>query len=265
MMETQQLRIMDDVKDASRLLSFGLRDAAEPGEGDYRRLIQRYIADGAFQDLARAVADGLDLDIVSVDSRSGAILAPNSRQSLFAQNRSAYSQELSEEKGDGTGAARPVLALMHIAVALTFFPTAADLGDYARPQRPTATVRDVVTTMLGLAEQIKVRIAREGDGDAPETTPTVLRGAYAEILAYPRRREGPSRAGSASLEAIALRVMRHLEKRRLLRRYIGNTATDPFMATERYQHFLARGTAPAALEVCRSLLGRQSAPPAMES
>src|SRR6266850_2330050 len=71
----EALVLPPDVKDAARLIEWGLHPRALPeAHPEYRDLVRRWMDDGAFKTLVASVAEGLKLRVVGVTARTGIVL-----------------------------------------------------------------------------------------------------------------------------------------------------------------------------------------------
>jgi hypothetical protein len=102
-----------DVKDAARLVEWGLHPRALPeAHPEYRDLIRRWMDDGGFKTLVASVAEGLKLRVVGVSLRTGIVLGTEA-ESVFAYTISRFRRHVSNEDA-------AVVALVLIAACATF-------------------------------------------------------------------------------------------------------------------------------------------------
>ncbi len=233
------------VRDASRLIYFGLDQSLRPSRLDeYARLVERYYEEPELAEHASTIAIGMELTLVHVGRDTGAILTCTERNTAFAMKLTDYRSTLDAEDKD---APRSILALVQIGVALTFFPSAADLEDTERPSRPDAMPRDVVETIWGLCE----RLEEEHRRDAGEI-PRILRLVWEDVLAMPASRPKAKRRSFGSLQGVVLTVMHQLETQGLISLLTGEGPTASYAATLRYQLML-QSISSQAFEICQRL------------
>jgi len=99
-----------DVRAAARLLYKALQLMGSPAnDQEYRELLSRYRADGAFAEVVQEQAAGLELVILDVSER-GLILAPANRDSRFSLRMGDLRQHLTKEQ-------KVALVLAHLAIS----------------------------------------------------------------------------------------------------------------------------------------------------
>ena len=122
----------DDVRDAARLVEWGLHPRSLPeASPDYRDLIRRWMDDGAFKALVASVAEGLKLRVVGVTLRTGIVLGTET-ESMFGYTISRFRRYVSNDDG-------AVIALVLVAACATFYP-AKDALDNDEVMPPSATL-----------------------------------------------------------------------------------------------------------------------------
>ncbi len=240
------------VKDAARLLYFGLNTQELPStQTEYAELYDRYIRDADFAAHVRAVGIGLHLDIVDAGYHSGLVLVPRERNTLFAVSLTDYRKSLTRLSGTANTPRRAVLALMQIAVALTFFPTTQDLAAQ-REARPEADALAVAATLLELAQAAELAVGRE------QPLPATLRLAWQDVLGLPMTQESSSRPSVSSLAGMAELTLRHLAEQNLMRASeLGSTEFPIYFASQRYQSLLQKVGLPEVFSAAAHLLGRE--------
>lgn len=132
--------------EATRLLYKALRLNLSPvTDTEYRELLARYRADGAFAEAVDDAASGMELVILDVSER-GLVVAPSGRESRFSLRLSDLRQHLSAEQ-------KVALAMAHLAISAVFFPTTDRLEDDTKTPLP-ATVARFRDTLLGVVSRL---------------------------------------------------------------------------------------------------------------
>jgi hypothetical protein len=140
-------------REATRLLYKALHLGLSPAnDAEYRELLGKYRADGAFSEAVQEAAIGLELEILDVSER-GLIVAPSSRESRFSLRLTDLRQHLSGEQ-------KVALAMAHLAISAVFFPTTDRLEDDAKTPLP-ATVGRFRDTLLSLVSRLANESAEE--------------------------------------------------------------------------------------------------------
>lgn len=111
-----------DAHDIGQLLGYALRPKARPGaEGDYARLMGRYLDEVAFREAVDAVLDGLHMRVLHAGDLG--LVVTTRRESVFAYRLSAESATWSKDK------ARVLRGLAHLGIAAYAYPHPDDLHD----------------------------------------------------------------------------------------------------------------------------------------
>jgi hypothetical protein len=140
-------------REATRLLYKALHLGLSPAnDAEYRELLGKYRADGAFSEAVQEAAIGLELEILDVSER-GLIVVPSSRESRFSLRLTDLRQHLSGEQ-------KVALAMAHLAISAVFFPTTDRLEDDAKTPLP-ATVGRFRDTLLSLVSRLANESAEE--------------------------------------------------------------------------------------------------------
>src|SRR5262245_20174105 len=106
---------LDDLRDAARLVEWGLHPRMQPeSDSAYRALVRRWLDEGGFRAQVEAIADGLRLRIVAVHPRAGVVLGTQS-ESIFAYTITRFRKHVANEEG-------AVIALVLVACCATFYP-----------------------------------------------------------------------------------------------------------------------------------------------
>ncbi len=235
--------IDDAVFKAARLVYKGMHPKATPSKDrEYKDLIHLSMSSDSFRDMVRAVAEGFSLIVVDISER-GIILSPENLDSLFKMTLTEYRRELG---GEDTDAKPGLIALVQVAIAATFFPTAESLDDddwLSESKR----LNDFDSVLVGMCE----KIAGEDD---PELVSPFLRQSGEMVLNMPgiipdaKKSTLKARAGAVAI------VVKHLEENRMLKRE--NTSEgDTFFPTYRYQQMLRRRAGGSLFEICHGLSG----------
>jgi hypothetical protein len=149
MLDTQGLH------DAGRLIQFTLRPEARPaGDGDYGRLMDRFMDDTTFRAAVREIAGGLGLWILDYGEH-GIVMAPQSG-SVFGMKTSEWRVTASTGFED-----RLLDGLIQVGIAATLFPRADDLEDDAA--KPPITVDEVEETLRQLCSRLEAESAGSAD------------------------------------------------------------------------------------------------------
>lgn len=137
---------------AARLVAFAATPRAQPvRDAAYRELVERYLAEGSFADLADQIAAGLGLQL-TVDPLAG-VLATSNSDGPF---RRRLTDIVKSQPGRSMSESRVLFGLTLLGIARTAFPQGAHLLDSSR----VAQVRpDAVIAYLD-------RLAQELGGDA---------------------------------------------------------------------------------------------------
>ena len=131
-----------DARDASRLIYFALQAGAAPaGSSEYDTLLIRYRSQSEFESLTKAIARGLELEVLEAGDR-GLILVPASKESRFSVRLSDLRQM--------TGEQRVALAIAYLTIAAVFFPTNDRLEDdsYVSRGEKVNVFRDTLASLV---------------------------------------------------------------------------------------------------------------------
>ena len=192
---------LSEAQKAVLLLSKGLspRASALRGDVDYLQLLAHWRADPEFRQLVRELAPMLGLRVIDVLEHA-IILAPFGADSVFAATLTDLRPGISEMS-------RGALALVHIAIAATFFPTAVVLtgaqDDFAEVSATPARIAAVLREHCG-------RLEAEA-GDDPDLAEAGLAEAWRELARLPDTLPGGSqRAALSSLAGMVKLVLNQL-------------------------------------------------------
>ncbi len=233
----------DAVFKAARLIFKGLQPKITPSKDrEYKDLVQLGMSSDEFRSMVIAVAQGLSLSVVDISDR-GIILSPEDLGSLFKMTLTEYRRELG---GEDTDAKPGLIALVQVAIAATFFPSAESLDDDDWLSESKG-VRDFDNVLAGMCE----KVAREDD---PELVPPFLRQSGEIVLNMPeiipdaKKPTLKSRTGAIGI------VVKHLEDNRMIKRE--NTSEgETWFPTYRYQQLLRRRAGGGLFDICHRLTG----------
>ncbi len=216
---------MSDAADAAALLRYAWLPRRVPGgDADYTRLVHRFLGERDFQATCEAIASGLGVFIITVDSQAG-IVAFAADGSPFALTLGDYSK-----RAAGSDPLWVVHGLAFVAAARLCFPQPAHLD--AVDRQPRLSVADVDEYLRRLCARLDEE-HRYNDLDPPADRPALERS----WRAYQRRREtgrtGDARAHQASTRRIAEKSLEWLSDHGFLRPVPGVDGT--FWATARYR------------------------------
>ncbi|CAJ0780694.1 hypothetical protein LMG18090_01224 [Ralstonia mannitolilytica] len=225
-------------REATRLLYKALHLGLTPANDlEYRELLARYRADGAFAETVEEAASGLELTILDVSER-GLIVAPSSRESRFSLRLTDLRQHLSGDQ-------KVALAMAHLAISAVFFPTTDRLEDDAKTPLP-ATVGRFRDTLLSLVN----RLADAGLSD--ESAEEFLTG-WALLKRLPPVNPKAERAATNSVEGFVKLALKQMAEYGLVRleRVSEDEAQTLYTATHRLRVHLRELTLPRLFELTR--------------
>ncbi len=175
----------DACRDAGRLLQWGLRPQERPAhQPEYRKLVDRYLDEPAFRDLARAVAAGLGLAIADAGDH-GLVLAP--------EPGSAFELSGAEARSPSTYADDRLLdGLVQVAIASVVFPRPRDLEEDPDLARPPVSLEEIQAHLDTLCKALEESARGRPDPEAGDEA----RGLYEAWRVYQQRREHTGRSRS---------------------------------------------------------------------
>ncbi|MBG0874901.1 hypothetical protein H0X91_33505 [Burkholderia sp. 9777_1386] len=224
--------------EATRLLYKALHLGLTPANDlEYRELLAKYRADGAFAEAAEEAASGLELTILDVSER-GLIVAPSSRESRFSLRLTDLRQHLSGDQ-------KVALAMAHLAISAVFFPTTDRLEDDAKTPLP-ATVARFRDTLLSLVNRLAD--AELSDESAEEFLP-----GWALLKRLPPVNPKAERAATNSVEGFVKLALKQMAEYGLVRleRESEDEAQTLYTATHRLRVHLRELTLPRLFELTR--------------
>lgn len=211
------------VADAARLIGFGLNPKVRPTrDGEYTRLLGRYLDEPVFADTARSICQGLDLVVLEADPHLGLVLG-SIAGSLFQVRMSDYTRrDRAQDK--------ILHGLAHLGIAAMAYPRPADLADPTYVGRVSAAA--VEAFIREAARRLGEQAASAGiDTDPPADAPDLEAAwrVYARRAADTSTKDG--RFASTSTHGIVSRALNYLEENRLLTR----AGDDVYKTTGRYR------------------------------
>lgn len=162
------MTLTEDTTQAAQLVAFGLRQKLRPiEEPDYLELVRRFRQQDSFARAVRAVADGMELDVLDVTEAAGIVLG--------ARDGSPFSLRLEDyyKRAKENQVRRRVLhGLAQLAIAASCFPRPDDLED---PEHaPRVAVNEVDEYVRDLCRRLDEKHAGESL-DAPADEPELER------------------------------------------------------------------------------------------
>lgn len=214
--------MLEDVTDASRLVSFGFQPGMSPPKlAEYRDLTGRYLSDAGFAQVVHAAALGFGCEVVTVDPKAGIVLEPVPKSPFVV----SVAEHVPNPKD------RPLVLLAHLAIAALAFPRAGDLDDTSHVGR--ISVAQVDETVTDAAESLNRAAAEAGeDEDPPADQPELVTLWRYWLRRNSVGRTGDSRALWTSRRALIKRAAEYLADNGMLRR---TSEGETYTTTVRYQ------------------------------
>lgn len=225
-------------REAARLLYKALQLGLSPAnDTEYRELLGKYRADGAFSESVQATADGMQLKILDVSER-GLIVAPSSRESRFSLRISDLRQKLSGEQ-------KAALALAHLAISAVFFPTTDRLEDDTKIPLP-ATAAQFRDTLLTLANRL-------AETQTPTEFSDDMLAGWQLLRRLPPVHPKGDRASTSSVNGIVKLALKHMADYGLVRleRESEDEARTLYTAAHRLRVHLRELALPRLFEIIR--------------
>ena len=236
---------LSEAQRAVLLLNKGLspRASALRGDVDYRELLAHWRADPEFRQLVDDLAPMLGLRVIDVLDHA-IVLAPSGLESVFAATLTDLRPGLGEMP-------RGALALIQIAIAATFFPTAAALtgaqDDFAEVSATPARVAAVLREHCG-------RLEAEA-GDDPDLAEAGLAEAWRELARLPDAGpDGSQRARLSSLVGMVKLVLNQLYEHGMVQTLDDTAEGETYIPTPRYRLQVRELAANELFERCASVL-----------
>jgi hypothetical protein len=234
----------NDVKDASRLVEWGLHPRALPeGHPEYRDLVRRWLDDGAFKAIVAAVAEGLKLRAVGVNVRTGIVLGTDS-ESVFAYTISRFRRLFNDDPA--------VVALVLVAACATFYPL-QDALDSDEVISPSATLSEIRDRLSRLCQALE---SQEQAGDA---TAVRWRRGWQYIRALPEIIDDARRASRSHLHGLVGLVLNHLQETGFVAIEERQDGNHLYVATPRFRMMLAEHAAVPLLDIARAASTKEPA------
>lgn len=210
---------------------------------EYRELLSRFRADGAFAELVQAQAAGLELVILDVSER-GLVLAPANRESRFSLRMSDLRQHLTKDQ-------KVALVLSHLAISAVFFPTTDRIEDEAKTPLPAtvARFRDTLLSLVG-------RLAEANPVDSGESEAEELILGWQLLKRLPAVNPRAERASTSSVEGFIKLALKQMSEYGLVRleRDSEDEAQALYTATHRLRVHLRELTLPRLFHLTRDAL-----------
>ncbi len=219
------LRHLSTAQKAVLLLKKGLspRASALRGDVEYQQLLALWRADPEFRNLVHELAPMLDLRVVDALEHA-IILSPLGTDSVFAATLTDVRRGIGEMP-------RGALALIHIAIAATFFPSAAVLTGV---QTENADVSASPTRVAALLREHCQRLEAQA-GDDPEMEEAGLVEAWRELARMPDTTpDGSQRAALNSLAGMVKLVLNQLHEHGMVQT-LDTAEGEVYTATPRYR------------------------------
>ena len=239
-----ELKSLSMSQKAVLLLRKGLspRASALRGDTEYQQLLALWRADPEFRRLVHDLAPMLDLRVVDALDHA-IILAPLGPDSVFAATLTDVRRGIGEMS-------RGVLALIHIAIAATFFPTAEALAG-AQTDHGDVSVSPVRVAAL-LREHCQQLEAQASDD--PDLEEAGLVEAWRELARMPDTTpEGSQRAAMSSLAGMVKLVLNQLHEHGMVQT-LETAEGEVYTATPRYRLQVRELAANELFERCAKVL-----------
>lgn len=237
------LRHLSTAQKAVLLLKKGLspRASALRGDVEYQQLLALWRADPEFRKLVHELAPMLDLRVVDALDHA-IILSPLGPDSVFAATLTDVRRGIGEMP-------RGALALIHIAIAATFFPNAAALTG---AQTENADVSASPTRVAALLREHCQRLETQA-GD-PELEDAGLVEAWRELARMPETTpDGSPRAALSSLAGMVKLVLNQLHEHGMVQT-LETAEGEVYTATPRYRLQVRELAANELFERCAAVL-----------
>ena len=235
---------LSEPQKAVLLLNKGLspRISALRGDVDYRQLLAHWRADPEFRQLVHDLAPMLGLRVIDVLEHA-IVLAPFGPDSVFAATLTDLRPGIGEMS-------RGALALVHVAIAATFFPTAVALTG---AQDDFAEVSATPTRIAAILREHCGRLEAES-GDDPELAEAGLAEAWRELARLPDTRPaGSQRAALSSLAGMVKLVLNQLYEHGMVQT-LDTAEGETYIPTPRYRLQVRELAANELFERCASVL-----------
>ncbi len=227
---------------AARLVYKGLFAKGTPdSDPEYKELLNLCLSDPEFMQQVIAIAQGFTLVVVDVTDR-GIVVVPEDQHSRFAMTLGDYRKSLERDGGEVD---KGILALVQVAIAATFFPSAQHLEDEDVVGQ-SSRVQDVEEVLVNLCEELLVQTEQV-------EVPGHLRIIGQQIINLPSAREGDKRLSFATRHGAIKIVARHLVENGLLI----EEEDGVYFPRPRYQKMLRFRAVPKLFELCQKVLQQE--------
>jgi hypothetical protein len=256
------MSLAGDARDLGRLQSYALRPKTRPGaDGDYARLISRYLDDATFRTAFDALLDGLDSRVLHAGDL-GLVLTTR-RESVFAYRISGEAATWTKDK------AKVLRGVAHLGIAAYAYPHPDDLHD------PVVRYVDVVPLEAFIRRSLAQLRARadavaEGAPDAHDAIVDLalaagVNAAWSEWdrmhpAEVTQKGRGTGRISSRSATYWCLRALRDLVEHGLARQ-VGKDTDGRFQLLERFRHQVGAAAADAGYQALSTLRQTDDAAP----
>lgn len=238
------MNLTSDARDIGELLAYALRPKTRPGaEGDYARLVARYLDETSFRAAFDALLDGMHLRVLHAGDLG--LVLNTRRESLFAYRLSAEPATWSKDR------ARVLRGLAHLGIAAYAYPHPDDLHDPAVRYVDVLPCEDFIRRSTVQLRERAEAIAQRGPEAEDRVVDLALAAgvdtAWAEWDAMPAadvagKGRGSGRISSKSAAYWVLRALRDLVDHGLARQ-VGKDIDGKFQLLDRYRHQVAAAAA----------------------
>ena len=235
---------LSEAQKAVLLLRKGLspRASALRGDADYVQLLAHWRAEPEFRQLVRELAPMLSLRVIDVLEHA-IILAPLGSDSVFAATLTDLRPGIGEMS-------RGAVALVHISIAATFFPTAVVLTG---AQEDFAEVSATPARIAAVLREHCERLETEA-GDDPDLVEAGLAEAWRELARLPDARpDGSQRAALSSLTGMVKLVLNQLHEHGMVQT-LDTAEGKTYIPTPRYRLQVRELAANDLFERCTAVL-----------
>ncbi|MBM9459236.1 hypothetical protein JK386_04925 [Nocardioides sp. zg-536] len=240
-----------DARDAGQLIAYALRPKARPGaDGDYGRLVGRYLDETIFRSLVEGFLDGMNLRVLHAGDLG--LVLTSRRESIFAYRLSGEAATWTKDK------ARVLRGLAHLGIAAYAYPHPDDLHDPSVRYVDVLPCEDFIRRSCTQLRERGEKVAQDASGAGDHIVDLSLAAgvdtAWSEWDQMPATDVGGKGrgAGRVSTKCTAYWVYRALQDLvdHGLARPVGKDGDGRFQLLERYRHQVASS---AALEGYQAL------------
>ena len=239
-----ELTHLSEAQKAVLLLNKGLspRASALRGDPDYHQLLAHWRADPEFRNLVHELAPMLGLRVIDA-LKHAIVLAPLGPDSVFAATLTDLRRDLGEMQ-------RGALALVHVSIAATFFPTAAALTGTQNDHAEVSATPARIATLL----REHCRRLEEEAGDDPDLEDAGLAEAWRELARLPETRpDGSQRAALSSLTGMVKLVLNQLYEHGMVQ-ILETAEGETYIPTPRYRLQVRELAAHELFQRCAAVL-----------